>query len=244
MRTRSHKPASPRTFSVHTLSARPPQALSQEGGALSSVRYLVLQSFPLRLDVLRSKQSDYRSATHQLMLAGVSEKGVDRGEKVGEWGAMPLPATITCYHHCLTTIARYHHLLTTITSRQMCDLDMIVLSAFLAVPEGLPLLQTLRLDDNRIGAAGCAALGAAMGCGSSAALRSLLKLYLQRNAIGDMGLKQLTVRRPTPRLRHYCAAQLPLSHISCTHLIHISSAPPAISRVGSRRRCVPVHSRS
>ena len=131
---------------------------------------------------------------------------------------------------------------------------MIVLSAFLAVPETLPCLQTLRLDDNRIGAAGCAALAVAMASGSSAALLHLSKLHLQRNAIGDLGLKQLTVRRlgeplvrfpspPSPALPLASPPVLPLASPPvvplATPLSAPLSAPPSPAAPPSRRRCGP-----
>ena len=75
---------------------------------------------------------------------------------------------------------------------QVSDKDMIVIAAMLAVPKVLPKLDLLRLDENDIGASGASYLAQAIACGSSDALASVTKLFLQRNRLGNIGLKQLT----------------------------------------------------
>ena len=72
---------------------------------------------------------------------------------------------------------------------KLSDREMAVVCAMLCVPGVLPRLDLLRLDNNAIGAAGASELGAAMR--SSDALRSVRKLHLQRNRLGDSGLKAL-----------------------------------------------------
>jgi Ran GTPase-activating protein (RanGAP) involved in mRNA processing and transport len=74
---------------------------------------------------------------------------------------------------------------------KMSDRDLVVVSTMLGVPGILPLLEILRLDDNDLGAGGMAALGGTLSAASSDALRHVGKLYLQRNHLGNLGLKLL-----------------------------------------------------
>jgi len=75
---------------------------------------------------------------------------------------------------------------------KLSDRDMVVVATMLSVPAILPKLEVLRFDDNDLGAAGTAAFAQAVGGGTSDALRSVSKLFLQRNHLGNVGLKQLT----------------------------------------------------
>lgn len=97
---------------------------------------------------------------------------------------------------------------------KMSDADMTVVCALLSVGGVLPQLDILRLDDNRIGAIGFERFAAALAPGVSAALTNVRHIQLQRNNLGDLGMKLLLPRLREGALPRLCELHLAYNGLS------------------------------